>query len=283
MPLGPQHYGGAVFEKFNAVLAVGPIEKGDAEKFEKVIPLAGRDMFGNIALVINSPGGSVEEAFKIVEIMDREEVSVYVPGTCASACASIIYLSGRFHIVLDKGSIGFHPCFAQKGAALDPSSLCNERIAENAANHGTDYGSVQGLMEPEIVKEFAHDNSGVLWVGANCLFGLCGPPGREQGLAIPSFKCEAAKLPSEKAICSNRQLARYDNLISKHYFEIMDRLQNGREPLRKAQVTFLTARNRCAGDARCMRDLMKKRYDELMNLDVTLPKDQAPTSQHQAP
>ena len=120
MPLGPQHYGGAVFEKFNAVLAVGPIEKGDAEKFEKVIPLAGRDMFGNIALVINSPGGSVEEAFKIVEIMDREEVSVYVPGTCASACRSIIYLSGRFHIVLDKGSIGFHPCFAQKGAALDP-------------------------------------------------------------------------------------------------------------------------------------------------------------------
>ena len=46
----------------------GPIEGGDAERLEKVIPLAGRDQYGSIPLYLNSPGGSVKAAFDMVKV-----------------------------------------------------------------------------------------------------------------------------------------------------------------------------------------------------------------------
>ena len=85
-------------EKINVIIGDGPIEDGDAGRLDKVIPLAGRDRYGNIPLYLNSPGGSVAAALAIVEVMDREEFSALVGsgGRCASACASIIYISARF-------------------------------------------------------------------------------------------------------------------------------------------------------------------------------------------
>jgi tetratricopeptide (TPR) repeat protein len=281
-PIGPQWYGKVVFEKFNGIFATGPIEEGDAEKFARIIPSAGRDMYGNIALAISSPGGSVIEAFKIVDIMDREEVSVYVPGNarCASACASIIYLSGRFHTLLDEGAIGFHTCVAETGVGFHPSSFCNKKIIDNAVDHGTDYAPMEYFMDPKAVKELHRDDLGIVWLGADTActrFRMCGPADRdEQGLAIPSFKCETAKLPSERAICSNRQLARYDYLIAKLYSKIRNRSQDEKEPLRKTQIAFLEKRDGCADDARCMRDRMKERYEELLRLDLTFLIGQGP-------
>lgn len=101
-------------EKINVIIGDGPIEDGDAGRLDKVIPLAGRDRYGNIPLYLNSPGGSVTAALAIVEVMDREEFSALVGsgGRCASACASIIYISARYHLVIDTGLLGIHTCYA---------------------------------------------------------------------------------------------------------------------------------------------------------------------------
>jgi membrane-bound ClpP family serine protease len=134
-------------EKINVIIGEGPIAQGDKERLEKVISLSGRDRYGNIPLYLNSPGGSVEAAFKLVELMDIEEFSALVSsgGRCASACASIVYLSARFHQVVGSGLLGIHTCYSvdQKTGAPEPSSFCNEVIAQNAVNHGTSYGALQ--------------------------------------------------------------------------------------------------------------------------------------------
>ena len=62
-------------DKSNVIVGEGQIQEGDKERLEKVIPLAGRDRYGNIPLYLNSPGGSVKAAFEIIELMDRQEFS----------------------------------------------------------------------------------------------------------------------------------------------------------------------------------------------------------------
>ena len=122
-------------EKINVIIGEGQIEDGDAGRLEKVIPLAGRDRYGNIPLYLDSPGGSVKAAFEVVEVMDREEFSALVGsgGHCASACASIIYVSARFHLVLGTGLLGIHTCYIKpQSGPPEPSSFCNEIIARNA-------------------------------------------------------------------------------------------------------------------------------------------------------
>jgi len=76
----------------NFIIGEGPIVDGDAARLEAVIPSAGRDQYGNIPIFLNSPGGSVEAAFALVELMDRIEFSALVgsDAICASACASIL-------------------------------------------------------------------------------------------------------------------------------------------------------------------------------------------------
>ncbi len=198
--------------------------------------------------------------------------SVYVPSGfgCASACASIIFLSGRFHIVLDGGFIAFHTCSININAKPHPSSFCNERIFDNAWNHGTSFGLLSYLMQPDTLKKLGRESEGIVWMGSDvaCQYGMCGPPSFEEHLAIPSFECEKAVLQSEKLICSNRLLARYDNQISEVYFEIrkaLSRNQHAKDKLKLLQLEFLKKRNECGDDVRCMHARMKKRYHELLN------------------
>jgi ATP-dependent protease ClpP protease subunit len=273
-PLGPQWYGQAVFTKFNALFATGSIEKGDANRFSAIISSLGRDMYGNIALAINSPGGDVDEAFKIVQIMDRQEASVYVPDgfLCASACASIIYLSGRFHIVLNGGTIAFHTCGPQTPGPSDPSSFCNQRIVDNAVEHGTSAGLLQALMDQKTLNKLRHqDSSGMLYLGPDvaCQYGMCGPPQRELGLAIPSFDCEKARLPSERVICSDRRLARHDYLVMHLYNDMKSHYPIPTKMLTTSQTAFLAKRNRCGDDIQCLVSVMEARYEEMLEAKYT--------------
>src|SRR5262249_9030595 len=127
-------------EKINVIIGDGPIVEGDKERLEKIISLAGRDRYGNIPLYLNSPRGSVEASFELVSLIDREEFSAFVASgdRCASACASIVYISARFHQVLGTGLLGIHTCYSvdqkadQKAGKPALSSFCNEVIAQNA-------------------------------------------------------------------------------------------------------------------------------------------------------
>jgi len=256
--------------KINLIIAEGSIEQGDAERLEKIIPLAGRDQFGNIPIYLNSLGGEVDAAFDIVRVMDREEFSALVPSgaSCASACASIVYISARFHQVLGTGALGIHSCYRRdkNSGTPEPDSFCNEVIVENAVQHGTSWGALHG-WQTDIGPE------SVVWIGQEvaCKYGLCGPPGFSGTLAIPSFDCKTAKLPSEKAICSNKRLARHEADLSKSYHELLQKLPwQDEEALRIRQHTWLKYRESCEANESCLLQRMDARWSEILKMNTQL-------------
>jgi hypothetical protein len=126
------------------VLGVGEIVPGDTARLSMALESADRDSFGNKNLALHSVGGSVREALSMVRLMDRENVSTIVPPkmSCASACAQIVFVSGKHRVVLTDGRLGIHTC--SRGGI--PAPLCNDDIAENAINHGVPHGSVMAFM-----------------------------------------------------------------------------------------------------------------------------------------
>ena len=259
-------------EKISVIIGEGRIEQGDAERLEKIVPLANRDKFGNIPIYLNSLGGEVGAAFEIVGVMDREEFSALVPSgaRCASACASIVYISARFHQVLGTGALGIHTCYRRdkNSGTPEPDSFCNEVIAQSAVQHGTSHGAVQMWQENTAPEDMA-------WIGQDvaCQYGLCGPPGFSGTLAIPSFDCKTAKLPSEKAICSNKRLARHEADLSKSYHELLQKMPEAdKEALRIGQRAWLKYRDSCAGDAieSCLLQRMNARWSQILEMDNQL-------------
>jgi hypothetical protein len=140
-------------------LLTGPIVAGDAEKFRSFLKSVDRDKFGNKDVALNSEGGSVSEALRMVSIMDEEKVTTIVPPNfrCASACSQIIFISGAMHTLLEGGLIGIHSC--RSGSSTDSDEICNEAIADNALSHGTDYGSVMAFMKAATPSDMMWFNS----------------------------------------------------------------------------------------------------------------------------
>ncbi|TAJ87744.1 MAG: hypothetical protein EPO10_24230 [Reyranella sp.] len=128
------------------VLAKGPIAEGDAGRLRVALQSADRDAFGHKIMALDSSGGSVFDAFAMVEIMDKERVSTIVmPGAaCASACAQILFLSGIHRTVAEGGRLGLHSCYDARERSR--SMVCNELIAQNALARGTPYGSLMAFM-----------------------------------------------------------------------------------------------------------------------------------------
>jgi uncharacterized protein YecT (DUF1311 family) len=253
-------------ENIQIIIGEGPIIDGDATRLETILPQSGRDRFGNIPLYLNSPGGSVTAAFAVVEVMDKYEFSALVSSNaiCASACASIVYICARFHQVVGTGRLGIHTCYIQQTpeGIPEPSAFCNKIIAENAINHGTSYNAVNMWQR-------AYGADTMAWIGQDvaCKYGLCGPPGFDDTLAIPSFDCRTAKQQSEIAICSNKRLARHEASLAKLYFETMKNLpQSEKEEFRAQQRAWLKYRDTCQGSnvVSCLLDRMADRHSEML-------------------
>jgi hypothetical protein len=129
------------------VVARGQIGVGDAGRLRVALQSADRDSFGHKIVALESSGGSVSEAFAMVEIMDKERVSTIVMtgATCASACAQVLFLSGSYRIVAEGGRLGLHSCYDARERSR--SLVCNEMIAQNARARGTPYESIMAFME----------------------------------------------------------------------------------------------------------------------------------------
>jgi uncharacterized protein YecT (DUF1311 family) len=254
-------------ERINTIVAEGRIVEGDALRLESVILKADRDNYGNIPIYLNSPGGSVAAAFAMVEVMNREEFSAFVSSNaiCASACASIVFISARFHEVIGTGLLGIHSCYTKNTNTGDPEpdSFCNRIIAENAINHGTSYSAVDMWQK-------SYGPETMAWIGKEtaCQYGLCGPPGFDNTPAVPSFDCRTVSRPSERAICSSKRLARHEASLSKYYFETIQSLPSQeKETFRDEQRAWLRYRDTCQGTAveACLLDRMIARQQEILD------------------
>jgi hypothetical protein len=98
---------------------------------------------GAQVLLLDSPGGGVMAALAIVNLMDQGTWQTVIPNgaECASACASILFVSGAYRTVEPFGKLGQHSC--SKGGL--PDDKCNDLMSENARAHGVSYGSIKAF------------------------------------------------------------------------------------------------------------------------------------------
>ena len=129
-----------------AIIGRGEIRDGDAARLKAVLTERARHSMGYFALALNSPGGSVKAAFELTRLIDMHVVNTYVPSDfeCVSACAAIVFIAGREHVVVGSGLLGFHGCYNAR--TKETISLCNDVIAQHAFEHGTAYGSVMTFI-----------------------------------------------------------------------------------------------------------------------------------------
>jgi hypothetical protein len=127
------------------VVARGLIATGDTARLRQILGQAQRDRYGNKRVALASDGGLVGEAFGMADVMEAEKVSaVIMPGSaCASACATIVFVAGVHHYVLDRGRLGLHTCTNGKTR----SAPCNELIARRAERRGVPYEPLAAFLE----------------------------------------------------------------------------------------------------------------------------------------
>ena len=120
----------------------GPIVEGTTKKFSAAIADAAPAGHGLPILLLDSPGGDVEEALAMSRMMDRHPFHTVVPDGASSACASILFIAGSYRTVEPLGLIGQHSC----STGGKPNQACNDALAEHAVAHGVPYGGVAAFV-----------------------------------------------------------------------------------------------------------------------------------------
>lgn len=253
---------------FSVIVAEGRIESGDADRLRTLARTAARDAEGLVALVLSSPGGNVEAAFRMVDAMDAVRVHTIVPDNarCASACASIVFASGERRSILGSGKLGFHSCYRRDGKTYVSDSFCNEIIAANAMRRGISHAAIN-----QFVADFGAQD--MAWVGqataCRSLKGLCKPgrleerPESSHALARSLDCSKLISVPSQ-LVCGDAELARVDKELANAYAQAMKSKNQAR--LRTDQRTWLRdQRNRCS-DKACLLLAYRTRIDEVKRM-----------------
>jgi len=173
------------------VIASGEIDDGDARRLERALDLATRDSHGTKDLLLNSPGGLVDEAFAMADIMDHVGVTTIVPSGayCASACASVLFVSGKYRTVDKGGSLIIHSCFDARNG--QPMADCDAVISAHAQAEGVSGVAMMAFQE------VAGTHSAFLFDKADAAcFGLTRAPGTAASTKIPP--CLAAAMKAAK-------------------------------------------------------------------------------------
>jgi len=255
--------------KLKMVVGEGKIQDGDAKKFLAFAQMADRDDEGLVNLVLNSPGGNVEAAFRVVDAMDKVRVYTIVPDNakCASACASILFASGERRSVVGTGQLGFHSCYRRDGRTYAEDSLCNEIIAANAMQRGVSHAGINRFVKQYGARDMA-------WVGRDVacksLQGLCKPGRLEtqyETKAALAHSLDCSKLPSVQAqlVCGDAELARVDKELADIFNQKIKTSAN-KTRLREDQRAWLRNSRNVCGDKACLLRSYQQRIDELKRM-----------------
>ncbi len=92
-------------------------------------------------VVLRSPGGDVDEGYRIANAVQSHHLSTAVSHECASACTNA-FVAGRERILIPDTRLGFHACRPTVWY-----SECNDRQYKTfMAGKGIDQGFVQKAM-----------------------------------------------------------------------------------------------------------------------------------------
>lgn len=162
------------------VVASGEIARGDARKLARALDRADRDRYGTKLLYLEGPGGVVAEALKMAGIISEVGVSTIVRKgkVCASACASVLFVAGKYRTVESGGLLAIHSCFdARNGKA---ASYCNAAISAYAEASG-----VSGLTMMALQEAAGNDSVIVFQSNDAACFGLTLKPGSRPSKKTP--------------------------------------------------------------------------------------------------
>jgi len=252
--------------KMKMVIGEGKIQDGDAKKFLQVANLADRDDEGLVALVLNSPGGNVEAAFRLIDAMDKVRVYTIVANhaRCASACASILFASGERRSVMGTGLLGFHSCYRRAGQTYARDSLCNEVISANALQRGVSHAAINRFVKQYGARDMA-------WVGRDVacksLQGLCKPGlletqyGTKDAL-MDSLDCSKLASLQAQLVCGDAELTRVDRMLAEIYDQSLKKSAN-KARLRADQRAWLRQSRNVCTDKACLLRSYQSRIDAL--------------------
>jgi hypothetical protein len=165
------------------VLASGAIGPGDAQQLVRALNLATRDKNHTKQLLLDSPGGSVAEALAMADVMDQVGVSTVVPAQaiCGSACASILFVSGKYRTIERGGRLAIHSCYDRySGVAMEE---CNRIISEHAQYEGVPGAAMMAFQE------VAGPHSALVFDAADAAcFGITRRPGSPAVNPAPCLK-----------------------------------------------------------------------------------------------
>ncbi|WP_174825054.1 hypothetical protein [Ruegeria arenilitoris] len=154
--------GGLSIVEWNGVKALklsGRIEHGTTKKFNELSEFAEPAAHGLPILLLDSPGGSVMEALILSAALRNRPFHTIIPNgaSCASACASVVFIAGQYRTMEPFGMFGQHSC------AVDdlPDQECNELLAQHAFQHGVSHGAVAAFVtatRPEDMLWFSRED-----------------------------------------------------------------------------------------------------------------------------
>jgi hypothetical protein len=129
------------------VVVSGQIRSGDARRLARALAEADRDRHGTKLLYLESEGGLVTEALRMAEVIQSEGVTTIVrrDALCASACASVLFVAGKYRTVEKGGLLAIHSCYdSLTGRA---ASECNAAISAQADRSGVLGSTMMALQE----------------------------------------------------------------------------------------------------------------------------------------
>lgn len=132
---------------FQVIIAKGDIARGDARRLARALEKADRDRHGMKQLYLESEGGLVYDALEMATLMREVGVSTVVrKGTvCASACASVLFVAGKYRTVEKGGLLAIHSCYDNRSGR--PATECNAIISAQAETSGVSALTMMALQE----------------------------------------------------------------------------------------------------------------------------------------
>ncbi len=132
---------------FHVIVGKGDIARGDARRLARALEKADRDRHGMKQLYLESEGGLVYDALEMAAVMREAGVSTIVRnGTvCASACASVLFVAGKYRTVEKGGLLAIHSCYDNRSGR--PATECNAIISAEAETSGVSALTMMALQE----------------------------------------------------------------------------------------------------------------------------------------
>lgn len=215
------------------IRAEGLVAPDDGKRFERI---AGQATTKTL-LLGDSSGGPLVDALGLAVAIRRLGFHTIADGRCASACAMVLYPAGDTFRFTRRGALGFHAC--HDPVTRRPEPLCNEAIADFAAENGFPWGIIadlaadvppgemfwiSSLLAPCFGLEKFQEESPGAFGKSGCSLAMIHlgnaafDDDRDETEA--SFDCEATTNPIEQRICAHRDLLYMDALLGRVYRQL---------------------------------------------------------------